>query len=35
MAICAGPTCTLNAIRESPSTATERELLAHPCWEDQ
>jgi hypothetical protein len=30
MAICAGPTCTLNAIRESPSTATERELLAHP-----
>src|ERR1700728_254635 len=30
MAICAGPTCTLNAIRDSPSTATERELLAHP-----
>jgi hypothetical protein len=29
MAICAGPTCTLNAIRESPSAATERELLAH------
>jgi hypothetical protein len=24
MAICAGPTCTLNAIPESPSTATER-----------
>jgi hypothetical protein len=28
MAICAGPTCTLNAVQESLSTATERNILA-------